>query len=207
MKIITIVLIILISISGYSQEINTLFNSDNKEITFGGYGGPIIRASHVNGVFGIAIGGKGGFTINRSFTFGGIGIGYVSDYSFKGDNFAGEDNVDLHIGMGAGGIFFEYVIGMQKAVHIAIPVNLMAGGISISEKKNVDYDKKSDENVEDSGVFFLEPGINIEFNISKFFMPTLNIAYRFAMGSSLENLSDKDLSGFHVGLEFKFGKF
>ena len=205
MKKISVILIaITISFIGYSQEMNTLFSSKDSVITFGGYGSPIFRASQINGDWGMAIGGKGGFTINRKFTFGGIGYGHASDYTFKGDNFAGNENADLHIGMGAGGIFFEYTIGMKNAVHFSIPLNILAGGVFISDKS---LDDDIGKTVENSGIFLLEPGINVEFNFSKFFIPTLNFGYRYIMGSTLHNLSNEDLSGFHVGLELKFGKF
>jgi len=206
-KIAIIIFATIVYLSAYSQEMNTLFSSNDKETTFGGYGAPIIRASQVNGTFGTAIGGKGGFTINRSITFGGIGMGYVSDYAFIGDNFAGNQNADLHLGMGAGGIFLEYTIAMEKTVHISIPINIMAGGVIISDEKIHQTNQNVDDDIESSAVFLLEPGINIEFNVTKYFIPTLNIGYRIAMGSSLKSLSNQDLSGFHIGLEFKFGKF
>ncbi len=208
MKKISVLLIAMaISFFGYSQEMNTLFSSKDSVITFGGYGAPIFRASQINGMWGVATGGKGGFTINRKFTFGGIGYGLASDYTFKGDNLLGNKNADLHLGMGAGGIFFEYTVGMKNAVHFSFPLSMMAGGILISDKKLDDFDEDIDKGVESSGVFLLEPGVNIEFNFTKFFVPTLNFGYRHVMGSSLVNLSDTDLSGFHVGLELKFGKF
>ncbi len=206
-KIAAIIFATVMCMSVYSQEMNTLFSSSDKETTFGGYGAPLIRAAQINGVFGTAIGGKGGFTINRSITFGGIGMGNVSDYAFKGDNFAGNQNADLQIGMGAGGIFLEYTIGMHKAIHFSIPLNIMAGGVFVSDETIEETDPNKDETIESSSVFLLEPGINIEFNTTKFFIPTLNVGYRIAMGSSLQNLSDKDLSGLHIGLELKFGKF
>ncbi len=207
-KLSVLIVTIAISFLGYSQEINTLFSSKDTTVSFGGYGSPILRASQINGIGGVAIGGKGGFTINQKFTFGGIGYGHVSDYVFKGDNLAGKSDVDLHIGMGAGGVFFEYTIGMKNAVHFSIPLNIMAGGVFISDKSlENNNDDDIDETIEKSGIFLLESGINIEFNFTKFFMPTLNIGYRHVMGSSLKNLTDEELSGFHIGLVLKFGKF
>ncbi len=208
-KIAIIIIATVISISSYAQEINTLFSTKDSAstTTIGGYGAPIIRASQINGIIGAAIGGKGGLTINNKITIGGIGYGHVTDYAFKGNNFAGNENADLHLGMGAGGLFFEYTIGMKNAVHFSIPLNIMAGGVFTSDKTLDDINDDIDETIENSGIFILEPGINIEFNFTKNFVPTLNFGYRHVMGSSLINLSDKDLSGFHVGLELKFGKF
>ncbi len=208
MKKLSILLIVMaISLLGYSQEINTLFGSKDSTVTFGGYGGPFVRASQINGMWGVATGGKGGFSVNQKFTFGGIGYGFSSDNTFKGNNFQGNENADLYLKMGAGGIFFEYTVGMRRAVHVSFPLNIMAGGVLISDKKLDDFDDDADNGIESSGVFLIEPGINFEFNFTKYFVPTLNLGYRHVMGSSLRNLSDSDLSGFHVGLEFKFGKF
>ena len=55
--------------------------------------------------------------------------------------------------------------------------------------------------------FILETGINLEFNVSKHFIPALNISFRQVLESSLTNLDNQDISGFSLGLMFKFGEF
>lgn len=102
---------------------------------------------------------------------------------------------------GVGGIFVEYILKPESPIHFSIPVNFMAGGISIE-------DATSDgSEVESSKIFAIEPGINLEFNVSKSFIPALSLSYRQIFGSSLENLSNQDISGVNIGLIFKFGSY
>jgi hypothetical protein len=187
---------------GLSQEIKTVFsNGDSNTKTIGGFGGPLFQVSNINNDWGIIIGGQGGVVINRRFAFGGIGKSLVNNSTFVGDDLNGNNSASLSMNYGGGGLFFEYLFKLESPIHFSIPVNFMAGKISIE-------DVTSDASeIESSGFFVLEPGINLEFNVSKSFIPALNISYRQVFGSSLINLSDQDISGVNIGLIFKFGNF
>ena len=100
-----------------------------------------------------------------------------------------------------GGIFVEYLYQLESPIHFSIPLNLMGGGVSVEDANS------NDSEIESSGIFVIEPGINLEFNISKTFIPAINLSYRQAIGSALENLSDQDLSGISFGITLKFGSF
>ena len=101
---------------------------------------------------------------------------------------------------GAGGVFFEYVFNIENLIHFSIPLNIMAGGINI-------YDSKTEIEIESSAFFIIEPGINIDLNVSKHYIQSLYISYRQVLGSSLVNLDDKNISGLNIGLIFKFGYY
>ena len=77
----------------------------------------------------------------------------------------------------------------------------MGGGVSVEDATS------DDSEIESSGIFVIEPGINLEFNVSKYFIPGISLSYRQVFGSSLVNLSDQDISGVSIGLMFKFGNF
>jgi hypothetical protein len=124
----------------------------------------------------------------------------VNNVAFLGDDLNGENNAPLSLEYGAGGVFIEYLFKSESPIYFSIPVNLMGGGITIN-------DAASDIEVESSGVFIIEPGINLEFKITKSFTPAINLSYRQAIGSSLENLSNQDIGGVNIGLIFKFGNF
>ena len=189
----------LFSTFGFSQEIKTSFSNDSlKSLSFGGYGGPLIEAPHINNDWGLVIGGKGGVVINRKFALGGIGKSLVSSNNFLGDNLNGNEVASLNLSYSAGGLFGEYFFKLENPFHISIPINLMAGGISVNE---------SNCEIESSGILIIEPGINLEFYISKYFIPALNVSYRQVLGSSLVNLGNQDVSGVNIGLMLKFGKF
>ncbi|MEP1095891.1 MAG: hypothetical protein ABJG78_12320 [Cyclobacteriaceae bacterium] len=198
-KTILIVLLAFISTAIFSQEMNTIFSKGNSgSASTGAYGGPLVQATQLANNWGLSIGGKGGVIINQRFAFGGIGIGAGSDYSFVGDNFIDDANASLNVSYGAGGIFAEYISDLTNSIHFSVPINFMAGGVSI---------KDNDIDIESSGVFIIEPGVNLEFNLTESLIPGITFSYKQFMGSSLDNLNDKDLSGMSIGIVFKFGNF
>jgi len=88
----------------------------------------------------------------------------VSSKDFIGDNLKDNENASLSLSYGAGGIFVEYIFKLESPIHFSIPVNFMAGGISIEDATS------DDSEIESSGIFIIEPGINLEFNVSKSFI-------------------------------------
>ena len=189
------------SVFGFSQEIKTVFQSDSlKTNSYGGYGGPIIKATQVNNDWGLLIGGQGGVLINRKIALGAIGQSIIRDKDFIGDNLNGENQSPLSFVYGAGGIFFEYIFNLERPIHISIPLNLMAGGVVVN-------DNTTTTKVESSSNFIIEPGINLEFNLSKHFVSAINVSYRQVFGTSLVNIHNEYLSGVSMGLILKFGDF
>ena len=202
MKIISLIISIMVLITNaYAQEFETLITRDKDSTTsYLGYGGPLLGATQINKELGLTIGGKGGVVINKKYAFGGIGFGMVNEPQFTGNNLSGNTNVPLQMSFGAGGVFFEYVFNIENLIHFSIPINIMAGGINI-------YDSKTEIEVESSAFFIIEPGINIDLNVSKHYIQSLYISYRQVLGSSLVNLDDKNISGLNIGLIFKFGYY
>lgn len=199
---ILIIAMMAFSTVGFSQEIKTIFSNDStKHTSFGGYGGPLIEVPQINKDWGIIIGGKGGVIVNRKLAVGGIGKALVSNNNFLGNDLNGNENASLNLSYGVGGIFVEYISQLENPIHISIPVNFMGGGVSVEDATSVDSE------IESSGIFVIEPGINLEFNVSNSFIPAINLSYRQVFGSSLVNLSDQDISGVNIGLLFKFGDF
>lgn len=146
------------------------------------------------------IGGRAGFLLNRKLAFGGVGCGYLMTKNIVGNDGAGNPNANLSLKMGAGGIFFEYIHNMEAPIHFSIPINFTIGTMEV-------IDPQSGNRVESSPVNMIEPGINIDFNISRIFILSLSGSYRMAKINTLQNLDDKDLSGFVIGLTGRFGSF
>lgn len=200
-KICLIISLIVLMANGYAQEIETLITKDRQSTTsYFGYGGPLLGATQINNVLGITIGGIGGVVVNKKYAFGGIGFGMLISPEFTGNNLSGNTDAQLQMSYGAGGVFFEYVFNIENLIHFSIPINIMVGGINI-------YDDKAEIEIESSAFFIIEPGINMNLNVSKHYTQSLYISYRQALGSSLINLDDKNISGLNIGLIFKFGYY
>jgi hypothetical protein len=202
----TIAFLILTTIS-YSQEINTFSKRDtSKALIIGGYGELFGGATTINNDWGVMFGAKGGINFNRKLGFGPIAKVNIGLWEFQGNNLNGSDSAYLELYMGSVGLFIEYVIMMEKKIHISIPVNIMVGGATVNDA--IDSNKKGNNNsVESTGLFIIEPEVNIDFNVAKFFIPNIKIGYRATFGSELVNVSSQDLSGVYFGIGLKFGKF
>lgn len=197
-KVSLIISLIVLMANGYAQEIETLITKDRQSTTsYIGFGGPLLGATQINKDLGVFIGGKGGVVVNKKVALGGIGFGMVNSPDFTGNNLSGNTDAQLQMSYGAGGVFFEYVFNIENLIHFSIPINIMAGGIHI-------YDDNAETEIESSALFIIEPGINIDINVSKHYTQSLYISYRQALGSSLINLDDKNISRLNIGLIFKF---
>jgi len=201
---------IVLTIISYSQEINTFSKRDtSKAFIIGGYGEPFGGATTINNDWGIMLGIKGGINFNRKLGFGPIAKVNIGLWEFQGNNLNGSDSAYLELYMGSIGLFVEYVFMMEKKIHFSIPVNIMVGGATINHAADFNSnDNKGNENsVESTALFILEPELNVDFNIAKFFIPNLKVGYRAVFGSELVNASSQDLSGIYFGVGLKFGKF
>jgi hypothetical protein len=193
-------------------EFQTIFGSD---FSSGGYGAPELKLGKVNNEMSLLLGGKGGWIIGHKFVLGGGGYGLTTNNTFNyTENIEGIDSTrNLKIDMGYGGILLEYIAMPKKAVHLAFPVLIGAGGAALSVKT---YDKVNNVNPEDwtvydlvesSAFFVVEPGVNIELNMVKFFRLNLGASYRYISGIDLQRLDKNALSDFSFNLGLKFGKF
>ena len=194
----------------YSQEINTFSKRDtSKAMIIGGYGEPFAGVTMLNKDWGIMLGIKGGMNFNRKFGFGPVAKVNIGLWEFHGNNLEGSDSAYLELYVGSVGLFIEYVFMMEKKIHFSIPVNIMVGGATVNHATdfNTNDEKGAENSVESTALFIVEPEINIDFNIAKFFIPNLKIGYRATFGSNLVNVSNQDLSGVYFGIGLKFGKF
>ena len=53
----------------------------------------------------------------------------------------------------------------------------------------------------------VEPGANLEFNVTRFFHLGLGASYRYVQGLSMSSLTDEQLLSWAINLNLKFGSF
>lgn len=211
-KIILVVFIASTFTAGFSQvdeqeqiktkrgdDMMTLLGSSN---AIGGYGGLSMLYTQIDNKDAFVFGARGGAIMGHSFAIGFGGAGFVTDLFFDD-----EINLDANLAGGYGGIFFEPIIFPRFPVHVSVPVLIGAGGIAYNS-----VDRRWEESwfVEDSEAFFVvEPGAEIELNITRFFRFAFGAYYRYTSRIELMNDPGYDdiLNGFSFGVNLKFGKF
>ena len=173
-------------------QVETLMH-DRPQIGF--YIGPVIKYSYLDRRFALLLGGKGGIAFYDLFVIGGGGYGLVNEISVPNS----QSPYDEYLSFGYGGVIFEFLIASHKVVHLS--VHTLIGGGSLCYH---DYYWRTSG---DDGFFVVEPGMDLEINISRCFRFGLGGTYRFVNGVSMPEFTDQDMSGFSAALTFKFGRF
>jgi hypothetical protein len=206
-KIITLLLIALTVPLLQAQEENGEFKTlfGDRHISHGGYGALDIRYSTIDGKDAFLMGGRGAWVIGHGFALGFGGMGFLNDYHYNPD-IAGGRNVNL--AGGYGGLLLEPILFPKFPVHVSIPVLIGAGGIAYTTSYNpYDWDESHYFVEEATAYFVLEPGIELEFNIVRFFRLAIGGYYRYTSDIRLYDTPENVLHGFSGGITLKFGKF
>lgn len=180
----------------------TLFGNNSGSV--GGFGALTVNATSLNGEEALLTGFRAGVILDHGMAIGFGGHGLVT--SVYKEHTSGEAKLQLE--MGYGGLLFEPILAPKWPVHITLPVLIGAGGaVYTSSSDSADY-WYDDYEVEDVDAFFvLEPGVNVEFNITRFFRLDVGASYRYLRDIDLINTNNKDLNGWSGGFTMKFGKF
>ncbi|MFK5856444.1 MAG: hypothetical protein QM503_09965 [Bacteroidota bacterium] len=224
-KILPIVFAILVSFSAIAQEddeMKTLFKrSSSEKMSNGGYGSFSIGYSQVDSKDALQLGGRVAWIANHRFALGLAGYGFVNTMN---KNYSADiDPSNYFLAGGYGGVFFEPIIMPNSPVHVSFPILLGVGGISAVEADNWEnsshYDNKTQYYDADAFLVF-EPGVDVEFNIVKFFRIAVGASYRLTNGVNLRykyldndyaehiiQIDKNALDSFTFNIGFKFGWF
>ncbi|MBC7920983.1 MAG: hypothetical protein H7Z75_07795 [Ferruginibacter sp.] len=188
-----------------SPEPETLFGRILKRSS--GYGAAVTRFSSFHGELAVLAGGYGGWFINDRFLVGGGAYGLASGISAPdADNrYPGKRSTWA---MGYGGLVLEYTLHSKKLVHPSFNTLVGAGGVGkyVHGINNNNQDWQ-DYGYDNSGFFVVEPGANVEVNLTRWFRFGAGASYRFIRGSNTSGITDAQLSAPAGNVSLKFGGF
>lgn len=183
------------------------------EVSHGGFGGPVVKFTRINGQDAVLVGGRGGWVINHTFVIGGGGYGLVSDVRPTVPGFFNQDKLML----GYGGLELEFILQSDRVVHLTVPVLIGAGAVGYRTgywgddfDLNLGIDNRFDT------FFIIEPGVNLELNVASFFRINAGISYRHVAGVGVPTditgtqrplTSNSELRGVSWMIGLKFGSF
>lgn len=198
------------------SEVRTIFGG-KKNRHNGGYGAIMVNYSQIIDRDAILIGGRGAWVVDHGFGLGLGGYGFMTDPQM--DPIKGEE---YQVSGGYGGLLLEPIVGAKSPIHLSFPILIGAGGVAYNKHwQEYEEDQSDKETYEDSDAFFVfEPGVELEFNMVKFFRLGLTVTYRYTSEIQLsykEGTPDAPnpnvigstdmLRGFNYGIVLKFGKF
>jgi hypothetical protein len=197
----------------YEDEPQTIFSTGSK-VT-----GWFVEFSNsytsLNGEYTNMPGFAGGVVMNRNFSIGLIGksLSWYPTY-LKYDNVLDEP---VYLEGGYGGLYLVASPIEKKVLHITFPLVIGAGGAAyVSQEQYPDIDDFEDMDdlydydhctLSSSPYFIVEPGANVELNVTGFMKLYAGYSYRWLMGLNLENTASTALNGSSFNFGVKFGKF
>jgi len=172
--------------------------------------------SEINGKNSYLPGFAGGMVMNHNFRLGlaGKSLNCYETY-LRYDNLFDEP---VYLEGGYGGLYLEFSPIEDKVIHLTFPVIIGGGGASYLTKEkypendfddddwNWDWDFKRKE-LSTSPFFVIEPGVNVEVNITRFMKLHSGFSYRWTAGLDLQHTSGNAFNGSNLNLGLKFGKF
>ncbi|MCU0378841.1 MAG: hypothetical protein MUC78_11355 [Bacteroidales bacterium] len=203
----------ILSISGiaFAQELTDEPNKPRQMMTLtgpdhtgGGYGAFTTGYSEIKGRNAFEFGFRGMWVINHSIAMGFGGTGFANQAMYNSTS-----GSDSFITGGYGGFIIEPIVAPMYPVHIAFPILIGGGGISYVE---TDWDEFDNFVLGTDFFMLIQPGAEIELNVTRFFRIGLGASYRFptdfnSTTTETPEMSPQDLKGFSYALSFKFGRF
>ncbi len=209
MRMILITAILIWGITATTQAQSYLFSEDdrrtqtlfNEDIRHGGQGGLIFGATHINGQLSYLRGRRGAWIINFDDDHAiNLGLGsYRTRTDFDPVNWT-LDIPEPDLKTNYGGFEIEYVNQSYRLVHFSIQALIGSGSVRYDDR-NIELDKTRDT------YFVLQPGANLNLNVTHWFRVQAGMLYRYAGSVSLEGTSNSDLSGATGFIGLRFGSF
>lgn len=144
---------------------------------------------------------KAAYVANQQFEIGFVGTGFYSDM-----NKQGLDNNDRDLAGFYGGLHLEPIFFGKSKFNLSLP--LLIGGGAVGLLYEDVFDEVTTDEDDWKGVFVVEPGVNVLYNISRYIQLEAGIKYRI---SSKFNLSPdyniNNINGFSAGIGLKLGVF
>lgn len=198
-----------------NDQIRTVFSGNKSN---GGYGAFTMSYSNIGGYDALVTGGRGAFIFDHVLAIGLGGYGFVNnlDYNYHNPG-SSSTNRNLSLAGGYGGLLIEPIVGGKSPVHVAFPILIGGGGVTLVDVYGWDYwgnPYPGNEYAYDA-FFVIEPAVELEFNLARFFRLAAAVSYRYTSDINLyradlvdsKQTSEDALRGFNFGLTFKFGKF
>ncbi len=181
---------------GKKQEIQTLI----KKRSPGGYWSINAGYTQIANEDALVFGTTFSYIANRILEVGISGQGIFSNNPMLG-------NYGNKVAVGAfyGGLHVAPVLFSNKAVHFTFPVLIGGGAGGYYDYKA--YEEFEIEDYDWDALFVIEPGVNVELNISRFLRLGIGGKYRFTNKVEIDTMDENAFKGFTGGLTLKVGKF
>ncbi|MDP4224269.1 MAG: hypothetical protein Q8868_13255 [Bacteroidota bacterium] len=194
---ILVVIMMFYSKGAYSQEDDSTEALFRSNVIVSELWTPEVKINSIQGDIGTLVGFYGGALFNHTFLLGisgGVNLGHP------------------RINYGYFGIIGQYIYRPEKLVHCSVQWLLAHGSTKDYENpKSGLFDNFW--NISGAGFYLMEPGFNLEINLSRSIVFVAGVSYRYVTGLnennenvSITHVTNKDLSGLNFNIGIKFAK-
>jgi hypothetical protein len=200
--------------SGSDAEIKTLFKkpqNERKDISVGWSVGINSAYTQYDKKNVWLVGFTAGPVLNHNWTLGIQMNAVVNSSNLYFDMVDNTYSGGYLVG-GYGGFLFQYTLFPKSAVHVTFPLQIGGGYLGYLSDYGYHWEN-GHGNWNDSEIlaydifFFIEPGIQAEFNLLKFMRLALGVSYRYTPYFPFESTTSDLFNQFNGTVGLKFGKF
>ena len=175
----------------------------DKPSNSGAFGGPVLKITRINDVFGLMVGGRAGWIYKHTYAIGGGLYGLLRDIEIEVP-----DSPEREFEFAYSGLELEYIIAPSQDVHLSVQTLVGFGGLTDRYRRfdSYYYDEFSRFGGPDDSFFVVEPQLNIVWNMKTYLQIYFGGSYRYIRGVEIEGLDNSDLNGYSVVVTFRFGR-
>ena len=206
MKKLTPFLFFFILIASLWAEEDLKETATEKPSNSGVFGGPVLKVTKINDVFGLMVGGRGGWIYKHKYAIGGGFYGLLRDIEVE------VSGSERDFEFAYSGLELEYITAPRQDVHLSVQTLIGFGGLTDRYQQAgpyygyYGYDEYGRFGGPDDTFFILEPGFNIVWNMKTYLQIYFGGSYRYIRGVGIEKLHNSDLNGTSVVVTFRFGR-
>ncbi len=173
----------------------------------GGFGALSFRTTDFMDETMVLAGIRGGWIINRTLGIGVEGHGIIPTAKYANI----DPNGEVFAVGGYGGMFLELIFLSNTVVHVTFPTSAGAGWLGYTEDWESDDPTPGTDNsssvIDDDVFWYVEPGANIEVNISRNFRMDFGVSKRFVQDLVLLQTDAKEFQNTNYYITLKIGGF
>jgi hypothetical protein len=196
---------------GSDDEIRTLFKKPSKDVDLGWTLGLNSAYTQFDKKSVWLAGMTAGAIISHNWTIGLQVNAVVNSYYLRYDSII--DNTNTNLVGGYGGFMVAYTLFPKSPVHVSVPLQIGGGYLGYMSgygnwRENGNGNWSNNGEILDYDVFFfVEPGLQLEMNLTKFMRLALGASYRYSPDFSLDQQGSGFVNQFNATIGLKFGKF
>ena len=204
------------------EEVKTLFaKGKDYNITVGYFIGPEFsytrfkESEYCKNTDVFLMGLSMGVTLNHWFSIGLQGHGIINSGHLEYENMILDSTMssvrNANLWGGYGGLLVQFTAFPKSMVHVTFPILIGGGGLTLNEWTDNDYyyyyDKWDGTSIDWDAFFVIQPGVQCEINVVKFFRIGIGASYRYTPDLDLMYNPEDLINQFNANVSLKFGKF